>query len=76
MSADGLMQELAARFGLLVMATVAFFADPLFPMSGELGAWYGRPTLAVVLLSAALALYGFVVSLGGRSPFGDQTLED
>jgi len=67
---------IAARCGLLAMAAIGFFVDPRFPVSGSLGAWYGRPTLVLVLFSAALALYGFVVSLGGRSPFGEGEIED
>lgn len=62
---------IAARCGLLAMAAVGFFVEPLFPLSSNIGAWYGRPTLALVLVSAAMALYGFFVSLGGRSPFGE-----
>ncbi len=71
-----LLFALVARFGLLTMAVTGFAADPRFPLTPEIGSWYGRPTLALVLVTTAIALYGFVVSLGGRSPFGDSAPED
>jgi hypothetical protein len=70
-----LLLALVARVGFLAMAVVGLFMDPTFPVTSALGAWYGRCTAAVVLLSALLAGYGFVVALGGRSPFGETDLD-
>jgi hypothetical protein len=71
-----LMFVLVARFGLLTMAVIGFPADPWFPLTSRVGTWYGRPTLALLLVAVALAVYGFAVSLGGRSPFGETAPED
>jgi hypothetical protein len=71
-----LLLGIAARVGLLAMAVFGFFIDPLFPITPDLGAWYGRPTLAIVLLTGLLAVYGFVIALGGRSPFGEAIPDD
>jgi len=38
----------------------------LFPMTFDLSAWYAWNTILVLLVLAALAAYGFRMSLAGR----------
>jgi hypothetical protein len=47
-----------------------------FPLTTEGSAWYAGISLAGILLMAALALYGFYTSLGGRPVFGRAVLEE
>jgi serine/threonine-protein kinase len=63
---------LLMRFGIL--ATIAFFftAQTLMgsPLSLDPSTWYFGASLTYLLVLAGLALYGAVVSLGGRPLFG------
>jgi serine/threonine-protein kinase len=66
------------RLGLVAgVATVAtsqlFLASPI---TAHLGAWYAGATIATLVVLAAMAGYGFVTSLGGRSPFGEGLLRE
>lgn len=47
-----------------------------FPLTTEGSAWYAGISLAGILLIAAMALYGFYTSLGGRPVFGGAVLEE
>ena len=40
------------------------------PLTLDTNAWYFGHSLVVLLVVAALATYGFLVSLGGRPAFG------
>jgi hypothetical protein len=46
------------------------------PVTGELSAWYAGGGIAAVLVIAAIALFGFTASLGGRPALGEVALED
>jgi eukaryotic-like serine/threonine-protein kinase len=66
------------RLGL-VAAIVNFFCVNLltdFPITTEASAWYAGFGFAALLVFAAIALYGFFTSLGGRPAFGSLKLED
>jgi hypothetical protein len=41
------------------------------PLATDLSAWYAGDRLACALTLAGLAVYGFIVSLGGQSLFGN-----
>jgi serine/threonine-protein kinase len=60
------------RVGLLA-EFVMMFTDLLVrvPLTLDPNAWYFGNSLVVLLIVAALATYGFLVSLGGRPAFGD-----
>jgi hypothetical protein len=45
-----------------------------FPLTSQASAWYAGISLTGILLMAALALYGFYTSLGGRPVFGGAVL--
>jgi len=66
------------RLGLVAgVATVAvgqlFLASPI---TTDLGAWYAGATIAILVVIAAMAGYGFFTALGGRSPFGEGLLRE
>jgi serine/threonine-protein kinase len=69
---------LLIRFGLLALVVQGLFANLLenFPLTMQGSAWYAGISLAAILLMAAMALYGFYTSLGGRPLFGGAALED
>ena len=60
------------RFGLVSTAVMLFFTDLLtrLPVTLDTRAWYLPLSMFTLLLIAGLAVYGFVVALAGRSPFG------
>ena len=66
------------RFGLLALVAnvVVFNILQNFPLTTQWSAWYSGIGLAGILLIAALALYGFYTSLGGRPVFGGVVLEE
>jgi hypothetical protein len=66
------------RTGLLTLAVALYFWQLLgqMPISYDLSAWYARPGLLIVLILVGLAIYGFVVSLGGRPLFRDAFFQE
>jgi len=60
------------RIGLLAEFAM-MFTDVLVrvPLTLDPDAWYFGNSLVVLLIVAGLAVYAFVVSLGGRPAFGD-----
>jgi hypothetical protein len=60
------------RFGLLSTAVMLLFTDLLtrLPVTLDPGAWYLPLSMFTLLIVGALAVYGFVVALAGRSAFG------
>ena len=76
---NGLSVFLLIRLGLLALvASVVFgfcFLENL-PLTTQGSAWYAGISLAGILLMAAMALYGFYTSLGGRPVFGGAVLEE
>ena len=62
------------RFGLLaawVMLTVERMLTRM-PLTLNVRAWYLESSLAIVILVAMIATYGFLVALAGRRSFGEQ----
>jgi serine/threonine-protein kinase len=66
------------RFGLLAVVASYFFDDILgnFPLTTQMSAWYSGLSFAGILMMAAIAIYAFYTSLGGRPAFGGAVLED
>ncbi len=66
------------RFGLLALVTnfVVFNILQSFPLTTQGSAWYSGISLTGILLMAAIALYAFYTSLGGRPVFGGAMLEE
>ena len=67
------------RIGLLAfivtnLLAVVFLYE--FPLTTHLSAWYGQPTVLLLLVTGILTCYGFFVSLGGRPMFGEKLLEE
>jgi hypothetical protein len=66
------------RFGLLAVVANyvihSLLAD--FPLTTQMSSWYSGISLAVILLMAAIAFYGFHTSLGGRPAFSGVAFED
>ena len=60
------------RFGLVSTAVMLFFTDLMtrLPVTLNARAWYFPLSMLTMFLIGGLAVYGFVVSLAGRSPFG------
>jgi hypothetical protein len=57
------------RYGVLVALAPSFLLHVAVPPTLDLGAWYGTPAVIYLLVVAALAFYGFRVSLGRRPAF-------
>jgi serine/threonine-protein kinase len=68
----------ASRFGLLAIAVAQFifFMVQFYPYTTDPSAWYAGVTLFAAGVIAALAVYGFRVSLAGRSLLRGGLLED
>jgi serine/threonine-protein kinase len=68
----------AARFGMLAIAVAqfVFFMVEFYPYTTDPSDWYAGVTLFAASVIMALAVYGFRVSLGGRSLFRGGLLED
>jgi serine/threonine-protein kinase len=66
-----------ARFGLL--ATMAhqlfFFLAIMYPLTTDFSAWYAPSMVFALALAVGIAVYGFYISLGGQSLFGDRLLK-
>lgn len=60
---------LIARFGLLatMVAQLTFFLSLQYPMTTDFSAWYAPSTIFALLVALGLAIYGFYISLGGRT---------
>jgi len=64
------------RFGLLAFVVLLFFEGLLArgPVTLDLDAWNIGASLVMLLVVAALAIYGFTVALAGRPAFGGKAL--
>ena len=80
--AFGLVQAAALilvflRFGLLAFVFGNYFSHFLkFPLTTDSSAWYAGTSLFLLLVLAALAIYGFRIALAGRPMFSGMRLED
>jgi hypothetical protein len=66
------------RFGLLTLVTnfVLYGVLRTFPLTTQGSVWYAGMSLSGILFLAAIALYAFYTSLGGRPAFGGAVLEE
>jgi len=65
------------RFGLLAWVFANYFGHCLqFPLTTDSSAWYAGTSLFVLLVLAALAVYGFRIALAGRPMFSGAGLDD
>jgi serine/threonine-protein kinase len=65
------------RFGLLAWVFANYFGHCLqFPLTTDSSAWYAGTSLLVLLVLAAIAVYGFRIALAGRPMFSGMRLED
>ena len=66
------------RFGWVSVLVASFTGDLLigYPLTLHLSAWYAHASILVIGVCAALALYGFRVSLAGRPAFKDLLAEE
>ena len=65
------------RFGLLALVFGNYFHHFLeFPLTTDSSAWYAGTSLFLLLVLAALAVYGFRIALAGRPMFTGMPLED
>ena len=57
-----------ARLGLLAMIAFQLFFTLSFhlPTTSDLSSWYGQNTVLTVAVMAALAVYGYRISVGGQ----------
>jgi len=76
-AASCLVYVLIFRFGLLSIAVAAFTTITLssMPLTNDPSSWYFGTSILVVAPIAALALFGFLVSLGGKSPLPKLALD-
>jgi hypothetical protein len=45
-------------------------------MTTDFSVWYAPSMFFALVLAMGIAVYGFYISLGGQSPFGDRLLND
>jgi serine/threonine-protein kinase len=66
-----------SRFGLLatMAAQFFFFLGTMYPLTTDFSAWYAPSMIFALVLAMGIAVYGFYVSLGGQSLFGDRVWE-
>ena len=65
------------RFGLLAWVFANYFAHMLqFPLTTDSSAWYAGTSLLVLVVLAAIAVYGFRIALAGRPVLSGMRLED
>ncbi|HYT31524.1 MAG TPA: hypothetical protein VEO37_02930, partial [Thermoanaerobaculia bacterium] len=65
------------RFGLLAWVFANYFGHCLeFPLTTDASAWYAGTSLFVLLVLAALAIYGFRIALAGKPVFSGARLDD
>jgi hypothetical protein len=65
------------RFGLLAWVFANYFGHMLeFPLTTDFSAWYAGTSLFLLLVLAALAVYGFRIALAGRPMFSGMPLDD
>jgi hypothetical protein len=76
---NGVTVFLLIRLGLLALVASFVFQFCLlenFPLTTQGSAWYAGISLAGILLMAAIVLYSFYTSLGGRPVFGSAAFEE
>jgi hypothetical protein len=65
------------RWGLLAALAMAMVYFGLFePLTLDVSSWYAGRSYFVLAACAALAIYGFAVSLGGKPMFGRPLFEE
>ena len=65
------------RFGLLAWVSANYFGHMLqFPLTTDSSAWYAGTSLLVLVVLAAIAIYGFRIALAGRPIFSGMPLDD
>jgi hypothetical protein len=66
------------RFGLLTTAFLFLFCNLtwLLPITSDFSAWYWWSTLSLLFTLAGLAVYGFIISLGGQKLSVSGLLQD
>jgi hypothetical protein len=66
------------RFGIFSTVAAFFILNLLtrMPLRFEPQSWAGRAAIMTMIIAIAVALYGFTISLGGRSVFGQILREE
>jgi protein kinase-like protein len=74
----GIALLLLIRFGLLplMMALCIHNILQVYPLTTHLSAWYAEPTLFVLTVILAAAIFGFYTSTAGKPLFGGISLDD
>jgi serine/threonine-protein kinase len=74
----GLQVIVLHRYGLLAMLSAQFFYHIFifYPLTWELNAWYAGNFVFILIISLALVLYGFYVSLGNQKVFRGSLLQE
>jgi predicted Ser/Thr protein kinase len=73
----GIALALLLRFGLLALV-IAFCMNNVllaYPLTGHLTEWYAQPTIVVLTVITALAMFGFYTSTVGKSRLGNISLD-
>jgi hypothetical protein len=68
---------LLIRFGLLALMVALCTHEVLLvlPLTTHLSAWYAEPTIFVLCLMLAVAIFGFYTSTAGKQLFGGVSLD-
>jgi hypothetical protein len=68
---------MTARFGVLAMVSAGFLGlRGFYALTTELSAWYAGDYVLFLVILAALAIYGFYVSLAGQPLLKGKLLQD
>ena len=57
-------------------AQLFFFMSIMYPLTTDFSAWYEPSMVFALAMVVGLAVYGFYISLGGQSLFGNRLLKD
>ncbi len=74
----GILLYILLRWGLLAALAMGLVLGGLSaaPLTLDASSWYAGRSYFVLAACAALAIYGFVVSLGGKPMFGKPLFEE
>ena len=53
-----------------------FFLALMYPMTTDFSVWYAPSMVFALALAVGIAVYGFYISLGGQSLFGNRLLQE
>ena len=50
-----------------MVAQLFFFLSVTYPLTTNFSVWYATPTIFALVIALGLAIYGFYISIGGKT---------